>query len=183
MRARPAPRLRAAALLAAGLMVPALGHAAWPTDPSINVPVSADPNRFANPQVACEDSCGGIIVGWEDVSNVTQLYVQRVDAFGQARWAKDGIPVAPPLSMQALFMDIAPDGAGGAYVTWSDQQLAVNLRDVLVQHVLASGVVDPAWPAAGVDLCPVAGDQKYPSIVADGFGGAIVVWTDERGNV
>src|SRR5262249_47601394 len=48
---------------------------------------------------------------------------------------------------------------------------------------LASGIVDPAWPVAGLDLCPIAQDQKFPEIVEDGAGGAVVAWSDERNNV
>ncbi len=173
----------AAAMFSALLLTPNLAGATWPTDPAVNVPVSASPTRFTNPQVAAPDSCGGIIVAWEDVGTVGQLYVQRVDAFGQRRWALDGFPIAPSLAMQALFTDIAPDGAGGAYVTWSDQQVAVTMRDIFVQHVLSAGAVDPTWPAAGVAVCSAPQNQKYPRIVADGSGGAVVVWTDERGNV
>src|SRR5262245_36502987 len=150
------PRLFAPAALAAVVLAPTPTYAAWPTDPAVNVPVSAVATRSANPQVATRDSCGGIIVAWEDVdlnASVTRIYAQRVDAFGQPRWALNGIPVTPPLNMQALFVRIASDDAGGAFIAWSDQQIAVNARDVYLEHVLASGIVDPAWPVAGLDLC------------------------------
>ena len=39
---------------------------------------------------------------------------------------------------------IVPDGAGGAIVTWQD-----GATDIFAQHVLASGVLDPAFLAAG----------------------------------
>ena len=46
--------------------------------------------------------------------------------------------------------------------------------------MLASGAVDPAWPADGFALCAAAGDRGDPTIVADGAGGAIVTWEDPR---
>ncbi len=76
---------------------------------------------------------------------------------------------------------VAPDGAGGAFVTWSD--LRTGAYDIYAQHVLASGVVDPAWPANGRALCTATGTQDTPRIVADGTGGAIVTWQDLRGGV
>jgi hypothetical protein len=48
------------------------------------------------------------------------------------------------------------------------------------QHVLASGAIDPRWPVDGVALASAPGDQFLPKIVADGSGGAIVTWNDNR---
>ena len=82
------------------------------------------------------------------------------------------------------------DGAGGAIVTWqqdirtvlemkSDYRVGEKL-DIYAQHVLASGQVDPAWPADGRALCTAANNQYRPIIIADGAGGAIVAWVDNR---
>jgi len=49
-----------------------------------------------------------------------------------------------------------------------------------VQHLLPAGAVDPVWPIDGVGVCTATGDQKGVSIVADGSGGAILVWGDGR---
>src|SRR5207249_11853038 len=37
-----------------------------------------------------------------------------------------------------------------------------------------------SWPAGGVPVCWVNGNQDAPGIVPDGSGGAIVVWQDSR---
>jgi hypothetical protein len=71
------------------------------------------------------------------------------------------------------------DGAGGAIVTWQDLRNGANL-DIYAQHVLASGAVDPAWPADGRALCTAANYQMTQTIVSDGAGGAIVAWQDFR---
>lgn len=184
MSVRPLARLSFLLVtLSASMTASSPADAAWPTDPSVNVPVSASPTHFTNPEVATPDSCGGIIVAWEDVAGtVGQIYVQRVDALGQPRWGAIGFPIAPP-ELSQVFIDVASDGAGGAYVAWSELRVAATGRDIFMQHVLASGVVDPAWPAAGLTVCAAAGDQTFPRVVADGSGGAIAVWDDERGNV
>jgi hypothetical protein len=46
--------------------------------------------------------------------------------------------------------------------------------------VLASGVVDGAWPADGRAVCAATNNQYSPTIVSDGTGGAIVTWYDSR---
>ena len=71
------------------------------------------------------------------------------------------------------------DGAGGAIVVWYDYRSGGS-NNIYAQHVLASGAVDPAWPADGRALCTAANNQHYPQIVSDGTGGAIVTWQDYR---
>lgn len=66
---------------------------------------------------------------------------------------------------------IAPDGAGGAIVTWYDY-------DIYAQRLNASGAVQ--WTADGVALCTASGPQTDPVIVPDGTEGAIVTWHDFR---
>ena len=169
--------------LAALLVTVAPAGAAWPTDPTVNVPVTAAPSRGANPPEAAPDSCGGIIVVWSDVgAGTSRLEVQRVDALGQPRWALNGFPISPDLTAQAFYA-IASDGLGGAFVAWSTVVTAATGSDVFVQHVLSAGMVDPAWPAAGVALCSLPGDQEFPRIARSGGGHVIVAWSDSRANL
>src|SRR5262249_10312229 len=66
----------------------------------------------------------------------------------------------------------------GALVTWSDVRGASE--DVYVQHVLPTGVVDPAWTVNGAILSGANQQQAFPQTVSAGVGGAIVVWEDGR---
>ena len=83
---------------------------------------------------------------------------------------------------------VTTDGARGAIVAWQD--LRFSRVNIFAQHVLASGEVDAAWPNDGRALLsdPLAmagaeGGQSSPVIVADGAGGAIVAWLDQRSSV
>ena len=73
---------------------------------------------------------------------------------------------------------IVPDGAGGAFVTWYDYRSGTTNADIYVQRISAAGAT--LWTADGVTLCTATGHQYYPTIVADGAGGAIVTWMDYR---
>ncbi len=174
----------AALALPAFLAAPA-ARAAWPTNPAINTPVCTA-NNFQGFLAAAPDSCGGVITAWQDARGTggdTLVYIQRVDFFGQARWTPGGFPVAPVSPGAQGPPSICPDGAGGAFVAWGEQRLATQAHDVYIQHVLASGITDPAWPVDGIALTAIPGQQWYPEVVADGAGGAIAAWSDERGNV
>ncbi len=87
------------------------------------------------------------------------------------------VPVVIAAGDQSLPMS-APDGTGGAFITWADARSGNN--DIYVQHVLSSGVVDPLWPVNGAVLVNLSGTQYNPRIVSDGAGGAIVTWQDAR---
>src|SRR5262249_53894397 len=97
-----------------------------------------------------------------------------------AQWTANGIPVSTGTGNQVLdIAAIASDGSGGAIVTWEDNRSGAY--DIYVQHILSSGVVDPAWPAGGLAVCTATGDQLTPALTRDGANGALVTWSDYRG--
>jgi hypothetical protein len=71
------------------------------------------------------------------------------------------------------------DGSGGAIVAWQDFRNGITYH-IYAQHILASGVVDPAWPANGLIITNAGGNQQSPAIVSDGSSGAIIAWHDSR---
>lgn len=72
------------------------------------------------------------------------------------------------------------DGAGGAIVVWKDKRGGTT-SDLYAQRINASGTMQ--WTANGVAVCTATGDQGDPAVVADGSGGAVVIWPDRRGGV
>ncbi len=136
-------------------------------------------------QWACRcapDGAGGALVAWEDYRlgkpmDYGQVFAQHVTAEGapDSRWPADGRN--PYAGRTALFSPtLAEDGSGGAFVACEDYE---GGERVSVQHVLTSGP-DPAWPAEGLSLRTSAGWEHTPVIVADGSGGAIAAWMDDR---
>ena len=91
----------------------------------------------------------------------------------RADWIQNGIPLTNVTGSGA---DCAPDGAGGAIVCWIDNRFGTY--DVFAQRV--DGFGNTLWAVSGVLVCGAVGDQTSPSLIADGAGGAIVVWTDNR---
>jgi len=126
------------------------------------------------------DGLVGAIVTWQDdrggVAN-TDIYAQRVTKDGLVPWTPDGVALCTAASYQ-YSPTIVSDGAGGAIVTWYDHRSGTNY-DIYAQRVNAAGV--PQCNVDGVKVCTAAGDQLGPTIVAEGQGGAIVTWRDNRG--
>jgi hypothetical protein len=90
-------------------------------------------------------------------------------------WTVDGTRVSDAAAPGAEFEpDIAPDGAGGAYVVWRREY---NGDPNFVQHLTPSGGVAAGWPAYGVRLAP-SSSQFHSRIGSDGQGGAIATWEE-----
>jgi hypothetical protein len=129
------------------------------------------------------DGGGGAIVTWRDWRSVgigsssTDIYAQHLlgDGTLDPAWPPDGLPLCTAAQSQGG-ATIIPDEADGAIVTWIDWR--GGGADVFSQHVLAGGMVDPAWPVDGQALYTGPGNQVNLSSIPDGAGGAIVACDD-----
>jgi hypothetical protein len=157
-----------------------------PTWPLNGTTVCAAPREQISP-IIVPDGAGGAFIVWIDdrasvnVGDNQDVYAQHVLASGlvDPAWPVNGAPVttAPkPQTSPAVTLD----GVGGIFVAWSDLRTGNPGMDLLAQHVLGSGVVDPAWPAGGLGLSTAPGSQAGPRMIQDGANGAIVAWTDTR---
>ena len=145
-----------------------------------------------HPRVAT-DGVDGAIVVWEDSRNPRlNVFARRVLASGDLdpTWPTGGLAVlADSATLLATAFGgqsspvVVSDGSGGAIVAWQDRRAFESGTDIFAQHVLRSGVVDPAWPPNGCALCVVRGNQDHAAIASDGAGGAIVTWMDGRSGV
>ena len=122
------------------------------------------------------DGAGGAIVTWNDTrSGDYDVYAQGVNASGAVKWTTDGVALCTRAGNQ-WYPTIAPDGAGGAIVTWFDA--GSGSYHVFAQRVDTAGAVK--WTTDGVAVCTAAGNQEFPTSTSDGAGGAVVAWMDYR---
>lgn len=129
------------------------------------------------------DSQHGALVSWYDFrgGSTSDIYVQHVGGSGivDQTWPANGKLLCSATGNQQIPRSVS-DGAGGAIVAWMDFRNAATGTDLYAQHIRADGIVDPAWPLDGRDLCTAFGNQQNHTIVQDGAGGAIVSWEDTR---
>lgn len=166
-------------------VAPRLASADWPL---FGRAITTAPKGQSHATVTT-DGADGAIITWQDLRNPrVNILAQHVLALGDvdAAWPvngrallRDTISIATASGGQSVPL-IVPDGAGGAIVAWQDLRSAVTEFDIYAQHILASGVVDAAWPDNGRALCEIAGNQSAHAIASDGAGGAIVAWMDAR---
>ena len=151
------------------------GNVMWTTD---GVLICGAAGSQYKPKIAT-DGAGGAIIVWQDSRNPSQdVYAQRVDSSGAVQWLEDGVAVCSDASAQ-YEPNVASDGDGGAYFVWQDWR--VSDYDIYALHVNSACV--STWTTDGEVMCAATGNQTTTQIIADGSGGAILSWYDERGGV
>ncbi|MFN8587178.1 MAG: T9SS type A sorting domain-containing protein [Candidatus Eisenbacteria bacterium] len=163
-----------AALALAVLATPA--RAAWPHDPySEYVGVALATSQQVEPAV-CSDGAGGMIVAWTDArSGSNDIYAQRIAANGTALWTANGVVVCSASGTQSGPV-VLPDGAGGAFVAWTDSR--TGSLDLYAQRLGPTGASQ--WTANGVAVCTATNSQDSPVLASDGAGGVMIAWRDFR---
>jgi hypothetical protein len=130
--------------------------------------------------VAISDGEGGAITVWNDFRSPEAggIYAHHILNSGvtDPQWPRNGVPVCIGARVESG-IQLVSDLQGGALVVWED--LRGPDYDVCLQHVLATGKADPAWPAAGRFVSKIPAARTSPVAVSDGSGGAIVIWQQD----
>jgi len=140
--------------------------------------VVSDASEHAKNPVAVIDGSGGAIIVWWDqrAGGDFDIYAQKINSSGNRQWGLSDLCVCDAVNDQQN-SKIVSAGSGGAIITWDDD---VNgngsFYKVYAQKVDSSGTLE--WDPNGVCICNEI--SVYPEIVADGLGGAIIVWQDYR---
>jgi len=174
---------RTSSILALWLvMLPSSAMGNWSSDPKVNLAVCTHDGDQGMPALL-PDGYGGAWIAWTDTRlDVGDIYAQHVLAQGvvDPTWPADGLLVSATWSSQSA-PTIVSDGGSGMFIGWWDQRISSGNPDLYFQHVLANGVVDPAWPLNGAPVMTSLDNQYIPFILADGAGGAFFCFGDNDG--
>jgi len=152
------------------------GNALWGTN---GIVLCNATDNQSNVQLLADGS-GGVYAAWTDLragTGTRDLWTQHLNAAGVEQWAPNGRVVCDAINHQ-LNVRIARGAPqfGELLLVWEDWR-GVD-TDIYVQGVNTAGAI--RYAINGVVICNAAGDQKRPSVVADGAGGIIVGWQDFR---
>ncbi|MBI1797817.1 MAG: T9SS type A sorting domain-containing protein [Candidatus Eisenbacteria bacterium] len=151
----------------------------WPVN---GAPVTAAPGSQDVIDVA-PDGAGGVFVVWEDDRKYSasqyDIYGQHITASGTvaAGWPTDGLALCAATGDQR-FPRVVSDGSGGLIAVWEDHRGPD--ADIYGMRVNGNGTAPLGWLLNGNPVCTAPKDQVEPALMADGAGGAIVVWADAR---
>ena len=119
---------------------------------------------------------GGVILAF---SNYSYVRAQWVDSSGSPQWGANGTlvydasPFTPYSPEEPV---IVGDGSGGAIIAWKVPMPETGY-DIYAQRVNGGGVLQ--W-ANAVPVCTAPNAQQFQCIARDGYGGAVIGWTDWR---
>ena len=153
----------------------------WNTDGNRVAAASSAPARLA----IQPDGSGGAFVAWQETRTAPtgqDVFAQRITGSGgiASGWATNGIAATTAPANQGS-ATLAPDGAGGVYVCWTDLRAsAVSAADLYVQRLSGSGAMASGWASGGTLVTDAPAEQSEPRLVTDGAGGAFVGWLDRR---
>ena len=128
--------------------------------------------------VITTDGAGGAIIAWYDTkTGGNDIYAQKINTSGVVQWTEDGQLVCDA-PYQQYRTAITSDGAGGAIITWSDRRDGDTNDDIYAQRINSSGTI--LWGVDDVAISDFTNIQTNPVITADGSGGAVIAWSDQR---
>ncbi len=159
--------------------------AAGVVDPAVNLAgftVAGTLAEELNPVIA-PDNAGGCWIAWQDHRNGVDydIYVDRFTSTftPAAGWSYAGLNLIPGYSgANQTNPMITVDGAGGAYVAWSDYRAGVN-PDIYVNHVTPDHPAVAPWGNGSAVVADPA-IQDLVNICPDSTGGLFVMWDDYR---
>ena len=131
-------------------------------------------------QQITSDNFGGAIIAWSDGRNGgpdADIYIQRINSIGTVQFPTNGVAVCTASYFQGS-PQLVSDGNNGVIITWNDSRSNDGFADIYSQRVSSTGFV--YWANNGVLICNANNNQNDPKIVADGTGGAIICWFDNR---
>lgn len=131
---------------------------------------------------AISDEAGGAIVcysGWNLVDpwptfSETDIHAMRIQSTGALLWEATVCSQSANQTLPA----ISPDGTGGAIIAWQDHR--AGNADIYAQRIDANGIAKWEFGPYGIPVSNAVGDQRFPKIISNGYGGAIIAWEDFR---
>ncbi len=123
------------------------------------------------------DGNGGAMISWQEPRNyANNIFVQRINSQASSLWNYGGVNMCAA-DWGATNPVISSDSNGGAIVVWQDYR-NFNTSGIYTQRVNGNG--STLWTYNGVEICTTNYDDIYPSVCADGLGGAFFAWQDHR---
>lgn len=152
----------------------ATGHAQWVTNGVVVCNEVDDQNR---PRMI-SDGSGNAIIAWMDTRGTDwDIYAQKINASGINQWGDNGTVVSATTDWQ-VYQDICSDTEGGVIIVWTDYRNGASDKNIYAQRLDAGG--NPQWAVHGIPVCNAPNSQENQEICADGAGGVVIVWDDQR---
>ncbi len=143
---------------------------------------STSTQQDTEPQIV-PDGAGGCLITWRDerdfykpgsngFTHGIDLYGQRLNSAGTPQWIFNGKALEASNGTQKDAKLVSDEAGGGILVYMS---YFGPTRDIRAKRINGDG--NTTW---GRTVCGASGEQEAPLIAADGLGGVVAVWEDDR---
>ncbi len=133
------------------------------------------------------DGLGGAFFLYDSTEYDTTCNLMRTLPAGgrDTTWPVAGPVVGSwdPTSWNSSPSCVPNDGVGGAFVVSRPPTSGGGSTGrLVVRHIIAGGAIDPAWPAAGLQINPGSLDYDLSPVrgLSDAASGAVFTWTSNR---
>jgi hypothetical protein len=147
-------------------------HAAWPDDPATNLVISDASGPQVQPKVV-PTSDGGLYISWFGGSGY-DVYLQRLDAAGNALWQDGGVLIADRGFSSTQDYDLDVDAGDNALLAFRDDRPGGT--QITATKVSPVGV--QIWGDNGVQLTSTTDFVAAPKHAATTDGNSVVGWTN-----
>jgi hypothetical protein len=148
-------------------------HAVWPDDPAVNLVVSDASGPQVQPKVV-PTSDGGCYISWFGGSGY-DVYLQRLDAAGNALWPDGGILIADRGFSSTQDYDLDVDASDSALLAFRDDRPGGT--QITATKVSPAGT--QVWGDTGVQLTATTDFVAAPKHAATTDGSSVVAWKNE----
>jgi hypothetical protein len=123
---------------------------------------------------------GGVFISWLDRRNSVDydVYIQKMDRFGNSVFQQNGMPVCTAPGNQTGLQMITDD-IGGVFLVWEDKRDMPPNQSIYGQRIEWDGTVSWAENGTALTDAPYPSIQTGPRIVMDGTGGFILSWLND----
>jgi hypothetical protein len=168
------PSLPLSAILALLALLAGPSAAQWSSDASANTAIVVKPSEQVLPKLDSAPD-GSTWVGWFDLAAGSyDVYVQRLDVEGVARFAATGLLVSDhPQNSSLVDWDLISDRQGNAILVFTDIRDGGDL-DVFAYKITPDGQF--AWGRDGVQLSLNDDFEPAPRVVEASDGDLVFVW-------
>jgi hypothetical protein len=154
--------------------------AQWSSDPAVNLPIADRGGEQVQPKIV-PTADGGFYISWFDNSSGGyDVYLQRLDAFGNEQLPHNGVLVADRdfSSTQDYGLDVDADGNALLAFRLNDGN---GIAQIVAQKVGRDGTL--MWSPDGVFVSSDTDGANAPKITATGDDSVVVAWSGSDGAI
>lgn len=148
---------------------------ALPAAEHYNLPICRANGHQTAPMILADGSGGAYILWLDSRASQSKIFCQRLNPLGQPAWPAQGQAIANTPGRHERFAAMAD--AEGLLIVWQESAGSDD-GDIHAQRLHHTGA--RLWGEGGKEIYRGSREQAFPLVIADGTGGAIALWQDER---